>query len=176
MLKSFLLDKGVANGSSRYIQALTTTVESLQTYHSSFCKSLKPLLDKIELENTSTWSWSKRSTMEFQIPSRINSKRHLAPLGWQPRTISESVWQNIKSYVQLAVAYALSATKSNTPRLARIPQISKMPPTQPSQTPQSTVGPPPKVLDTEQSTKRLLCANCRAGTHSTADCPRRSWS
>ena len=169
-LKSVHLFSDIKMAVSKIRMTTPLTVESLQAYHSGFCRALIPLLDEIQLQNTSP---DLHVTLIKAIFDGIQNS-----FAYKLKETSCSTWmaaQNNfrdclkKSNVQLAVAHAnkaadfrqydkkydnfegkkaLSATKSNTPRLARIPQISKTPPTQPSQTPRPTVEPPSQVLDT----------------------------
>ena len=145
--------------------ATPLSVESLQTYryHSDFCKALIPLLDEIQLQNTSPDLYV---TLIKAFCDRIPSS-----FTYKLKETSCSTWmaaQNnfrdclTNSNVQLAVAHTNKAADSRqkyaqfedkqtlSARSTSIPQISKTTPTQPSRN-QPPVEPSPKVLDTGQA-------------------------
>ena len=149
--------------------ATALSLESLQAYHAGLFKALIPLLDEIQLRNTSP---DLHVTLIKAFYDGIPNS-----FAYKLKVTSCSTWmaaQNnfqdcqTNSNVRLAVSHANKAADSRkkyaqfegkqalSARSARIPQISKTTPThpfrtsQPSRTNQPPVEPPPKVLDTGQ--------------------------
>jgi hypothetical protein len=177
-LKSAHLFSDIKTAVSKIKMATPMSVESLQAYHSSFCMALIPLLDEIQLQNTSQ---DLHVTLIKAFYDGIPGS-----FAFKLRETSCSTWmaaQNnfrdclTKSNVQLAVAHATKAAdirqqdkkydnvegKRALTAKSRIPQVSKTPPKR------EPVPPPPKALDTGQPYMGKLCSNCR-GKHPTDVC------
>ena len=192
-LKSAHLFSDIKTAVSKIKMATPLSVESLQAYHSGFCKALIPLLDEIQLQNTSpdlhvtlikafydgipnsfeyklketscsTWMAAQNNFRDYLTKSNVQ-------LAIAHATKAADFRQQDKKYDTFEGKRALSATKSDTPRSTRIPQISKTPPKRELFAHPPTVAPPPQVLDTGQPYMGKYCGNCR-GKHSTDECPR----
>ena len=130
-----------------------------------------------------TLPWSKRSTMAYKLEETSCST-------WM--AAQNNFWDClIKSNVQLAIAHANKAAdfrqqdkkctnlrakwlfqlQSPTPPGWHAFHKFQKHPTQPSQTPRTTVEPPSQVLDTGQPYMGKYCSNCR-GKHPIDQCPR----